>query len=381
MDRKKILAIDNDKATLKWLSTLLSSAGFDVSLADSGGVGLLKAAKEIPDLIILDLLLPDISAETVFTRIQKDPKTSHIPIIILSSKYDPREVIRFLEKGISDYIIKRPGIETELLGKCASIAARGREIVKPPSTGKLITFFSAKGGVGTSTICLNMAHSMAQQVNPKKVVVSDLALPFGSLAMMMRSNSGHTITKIISKPEPYNVQNLPGFLQPDKTWKVSLLQGSGSIADAQLLDPERINRLFKNLRSTFDYVLVDIGRALSRISIPILQSSECVVLVFGPDPVTVELTRLAMNHLQEVGVPRAKLFLVLNRAVGREGLTKPEIEERFKSPVLGFVPHSPENLQVAINQGMPFAARFPEDLISRVFGNLTSLLRTQIKDT
>jgi len=90
---KKILVVDDDKAVTMLLDGLLSSRGYTVLTANDGLDGMVQVRKNIPDLIILDIMMPEINGYDVCSNLKFDEKFKHIPIIILTSReqeLDPR---------------------------------------------------------------------------------------------------------------------------------------------------------------------------------------------------------------------------------------------------------------------------------------------------
>jgi two-component system KDP operon response regulator KdpE len=108
-----ILVIDDEAQILRALRTILTTKQFRVTTASRGEEGLALAAAQPPDLIILDLSLPDIDGVEVCARLRE---WTQIPIIILSVRDGERDKVRALDKGADDYLTKPFGIE-ELLAR------------------------------------------------------------------------------------------------------------------------------------------------------------------------------------------------------------------------------------------------------------------------
>jgi two-component system, OmpR family, KDP operon response regulator KdpE len=108
-----ILIIDDEPQILRALKTILKARHFQVELASNGEQGLTLAAAKLPDLIILDLSLPDIDGFQVCEQLRV---WSHAPIIVLSVKDSERDKVAALDKGADDYLTKPFGIE-ELLAR------------------------------------------------------------------------------------------------------------------------------------------------------------------------------------------------------------------------------------------------------------------------
>ena len=101
----RILVIDDDRDMLKMLEAMLVLDGFSVSLCSDPDKGLATAAEELPDLILLDMVMPRKSGLEVMMEIRSSPATSRIPILFLSAVGEEAVVVKAL-KGADDYVIK-----------------------------------------------------------------------------------------------------------------------------------------------------------------------------------------------------------------------------------------------------------------------------------
>lgn len=108
----KILVVEDDLALQELLLFNLEKNGWDVTLADSGEAALLKVVDRLPDLIVLDLMLPGVDGKQVCQQVRRYPKTSTIPIIMISAMGQDQDVVGGLEMGADDYIVKpfSPGV-------------------------------------------------------------------------------------------------------------------------------------------------------------------------------------------------------------------------------------------------------------------------------
>jgi two-component system, OmpR family, KDP operon response regulator KdpE len=113
MTQPHILVIDDEAQILRALRTILTAKQFKVSVASRGEEGLALAAAQPPDLVILDLSLPDMDGVEVCARLRE---WSQVPIIILSVRESERDKVIALDKGADDYLTKPFGIE-ELLAR------------------------------------------------------------------------------------------------------------------------------------------------------------------------------------------------------------------------------------------------------------------------
>lgn len=109
---KKIVIIEDDKILLKALNVELLGVGFDVVSAVDGEAGFKLVKKEIPDLVILDLILPKMNGFDVLAALKKDQATKNIPIVILTNLGEDENRKKGMKMGATDYLIKSSvGIE------------------------------------------------------------------------------------------------------------------------------------------------------------------------------------------------------------------------------------------------------------------------------
>jgi two-component system alkaline phosphatase synthesis response regulator PhoP len=106
MARVKILVVDDEEDIIELLRFNLSREGFQVSSASSGEEALRLVRSEMPNLILLDLMLPGIDGLEVTRRLKNDPNTKDIPIVMLTAKGEEPDIVAGLELGADDYITK-----------------------------------------------------------------------------------------------------------------------------------------------------------------------------------------------------------------------------------------------------------------------------------
>ena len=118
---KKILIIEDDPFLSEIYVIKFEEAGFEVSLAEDGSIGLQKAKDEQPDVLILDIVMPNLDGLGVLKLMKAEQETKDIPIIILSNLGEKEDVEKGLELGASAYIIKAHYTPAEVVAKVKSI--------------------------------------------------------------------------------------------------------------------------------------------------------------------------------------------------------------------------------------------------------------------
>lgn len=116
---KKILVVDDVKKNIQLLGSVLGNEGYDVSYATSGERALEMVENNQFDLILLDVMMPEMDGLEVCRRIQKNPETQEIPLIFLTAKSEEGDVVDGLQQGAVDYLIK-PFNSAELVARVST---------------------------------------------------------------------------------------------------------------------------------------------------------------------------------------------------------------------------------------------------------------------
>jgi DNA-binding response OmpR family regulator len=103
---KKILLVEDDMFLSKIMEERLQDEGWEVNLAGNGEEGLQKAKSYLPDLILLDMILPKMNGFEVLEALKKDEKTKKIPVIVLSNLGQDEDIKNAKKIGAADYLVK-----------------------------------------------------------------------------------------------------------------------------------------------------------------------------------------------------------------------------------------------------------------------------------
>jgi two-component system alkaline phosphatase synthesis response regulator PhoP len=104
--RETVLVVDDERDILELVKYNLDKEGYQVTAVATGEDALLAARSKLPDVVVLDLMLPGVDGLEVCRRLKADPKTRGIPIVMLTAKGDEADVVTGLELGAADYITK-----------------------------------------------------------------------------------------------------------------------------------------------------------------------------------------------------------------------------------------------------------------------------------
>lgn len=368
----KILILDKNPASRNFLAALLRGKHFSILETGSGLEALAMAWRNLPDLILFDPVDCDIQDVEFIGRLRHDPRSANTPIVALSSDPDSPRREACLQAGVTEYLIKSPeaveALEQSLTRLLNPDEAAHPSIVPEKHThGVLIVFLSAKGGTGTSSLCANLAMNITRAAPESRVVVADLVLPIGSIAPIVGYDGNVNLVTVAELPsEQTDGEYFHKHLPMPELWNFQLLAGSPDPQHGNILKGERISEIVDTLRSSYDFVLLDIGRSLSRISVPLIQQADLITLIVSTDLSTVKLTKTVWEYLQSQGIDDHKIYAILNRAVGLEGATKAEAEGIIGLQIKTTLPHLGGNFALANNLHQPITIKYPTDTASIV---------------
>lgn len=179
MARKKVLVVDDEQHIVELIQFNLESNGFDVLTSDNGEEAIAIAQEELPDVILLDLMLPGIDGFEACKKIRLDHKTSKIPIIMLTAKGEETDKVLGLELGADDYLTK-PFSVRELTARIKAVLRRFEEV--PKENGKIIR-------------CHDILIDMERHEVKKNEKVLELTLKEFELLKILAENRGKVLSR------------------------------------------------------------------------------------------------------------------------------------------------------------------------------------------
>src|SRR3990172_6027840 len=363
---RTVLIVDENSTSRNFLANHLRGKHLNILEAGSGKDALIMAWRDEPDLILVDPVLSDLEGEEFIRKLRHDPRTANHPIIAISSDPGPSSRQACVNAGVTEYLLKSSqaiaALDEILAGLFQEDSTEKPAPAEEKNEGLLIVFLSAKGGTGTSSLCANLAMNIKQGQPEARVVVADLVLPIGSIGQIVGYEGNTNLIAVADLPSTqtnwdYFHKNLP---EPE-LWKFQLLAGSPDPQHGNILKGDRIEEIVDTLRAAYDFIILDIGRSLSRISLPLIQKADLICLIVSTDQSTVQLTKTVWDYLQTQGIEDQKIYAILNRAVGLEGVTKAEAEKIIGFTIKTTMPYMGGNFALANNQTQPITSKYPTD--------------------
>lgn len=360
MAGKTILVVDADVASCNFVVRTLQQQQYNVLQVGSGKEGLIAAWRDRPDLIIIDPSLPDLAGEELASKLRQDPRTLQLPLVALSSDKTASRLRSCLDAGFNEFIVKSGEavpVLIEALNRLLGVTA-----AKARQGGLLIAFLSAKGGVGTSSLCANLAMNIAYNQPEMNVAVVDVVLPLGSIAPIVGYEGRQNLVTVADlDPDKSTAVFFRENLIKLADWRFHLLAGAPDPESANHLQVGRIREMVNELKLAYDYVILDLGRSLSKFNLHLLQDADLVTLVIGTDTGSVTLTKTVLDYLRSKGVTNSSVYAIMNRAIGLEGVSKPDAEKILGLEIKTAMPYLGNHFAMANDQHQPFSLKFPKE--------------------
>jgi len=318
--------------------------------------------------VLMDINMPGVDGITASERIsQQVPFTQ---IIMMSVQGEADYLRRSMLAGAREFLIK-PFSSDELVSSIRRVyqlgASRRQAMPVAQQTtagtsagteervqevGKIVTVFSAKGGVGCSTVAVNLAIAL-QQSAAIKVAVVDTSLQFGDVGVLLNLYASRTIADLAD-----NADDLDDELISD----VFLAHSSGIKAllapprpeEADTVTPALISRVVDRLRTMFDIIIVDTGSVLDDVVLNVLDLSDKIMVITTPEIPSIKDAKLFFEVTEALEYERERIIFVLNKADRRINIRAEDIEANIKYPIRGQLPLDERSVTTAVNQGVPF---------------------------
>jgi CheY-like chemotaxis protein/MinD-like ATPase involved in chromosome partitioning or flagellar assembly len=376
---EKILIVDDDIDSLKLIGLMLQRHGYEIMAANAGGQALTKAVSEHPDLIILDIMMPDMDGYEVCRRLRANADTRGIPIIMFTAKTLVDDKVAGFEAGADDYLTK-PTHPAELASRVKAILARSATQRRRDSRkGMTIGVIGAKGGVGTTTLTLNMASAMVMA--GESPIVADFRMGTGSMGLMVGQDRSFGMANVLGKPAAEirpNVVERELIVYPPG---LRLLLSSPRPREAQIQYPiESAQAVINSLRSMTRQSFFDLGSGYDSTVSRLQREMDQIILVVEPIDATLRMARELLRELEAGGTGNGRVHIVVVNRVQTNAQTPwNDIEQILGKEIRAIISAAPELAVQAAKANTPIVMFQPKNIISDQILKLTEELNVRIR--
>ncbi len=359
----KILIVDDDIESLKLIGLMLQRQGYEVIAANSGKQALSKVSSELPDLIILDVMMPDMSGYDVCRRIRSYQPSAETPIIMFTAKTLIDDKVAGFEAGADDYLTK-PTHPAELAARIKNMLDTRRPAVpaQPEQSALTIGVMGSKGGVGTTTLALNIAASLMAQGH--ETIVTDLRLGSGSLGLMLGLGEACGMANVIAKDPTAITTELVQQELSDHQSGLRALLASSRPREAQVpVKADALKALFNALKPLADVVVYDLGTGYTRINAQILPLIDRLILLVEPFAIPLTITRQLIDEIEKSHRLRVEI-VVITRSQSKMQIPWHQVEEQLSRPILAIVSTAPDMAVQSAEAHIPMVIMNPSAIVT-----------------
>ena len=382
---EKILVVDDDVDTLRLVGLMLQRQGYQIIAASNGHQALLLAQSENPDLILLDVMMPDMDGYEVTKRLRTDVVTATTPIIMFTAKSQLDDKVAGFEAGVDDYLTK-PTQPRELFAHVKAVLARsskGRPATVETTTrekGHVIGVLSVKGGLGVSTLAVNLGVSLRQRTR-KDIIVAELRPGEGSLALDLGYLHPEGLDRLLNRNKASDIVigDVEAELIAHRS-EVRLLLASYRPTDAKfLVQADKFEVIASHLAHLGDFIVLDLGPALPPLTEKVLSVCDELIVLLEPVPNTLVRTQLLVDELVARGFGEGRLNAVLyNRTRSELQLSLSQVQQQFKQNILVVFTPAPELAFQTAKSNIPIVIQHPDNLVSQQFAKLADSIAKHV---
>jgi pilus assembly protein CpaE len=382
-DKIRILVVDDIAETRENLAKLI---GFEsdmtiVASAEGGQQAVEFAKRDRPDVILMDINMPDMDGITATEIIANTVPES--PIIMMSVQGEQDYLRRSMLAGAREFLVK-PFSADELVNAIRHVheiekvkRARYAQVAPvasaqtpsltsalQPQRGKIITFFSPKGGVGRTTIATNLAVALHQSTG-QPVALVDGSLPFGDIAVILNmSPKAKTIADLVGSFDQVDAEVLESVLVPHSTG-IKVLLAPPTPEAAELITGANIKRVLETLRQSYAYVVVDTWPSFQEQVLTMLDVADVILTLMTLEITSLKNVRVFMEIAEKLGYDDHKVQLVANRNDSSGGIKASDVEASLGRKIPHTIVSDGRALVLAVNRGVPFVISHRDSQVAK----------------
>jgi pilus assembly protein CpaE len=235
----------------------------------------------------------------------------------------------------------------------AGVSTNGTRSSDSGEPGQIVAVFSPKGGVGRTTVAVNLAIAAATELG-KKVVIMDGSFQFGDVGVLLNLNpKSKSIADLIPELEAGELESIDTFLI-NHTAGIRVLLAPPSPETAEMITASGVKKVLERLRADHDLVVVDCTSYFNDTTLAVLDAADVILTMLSLEITSIKNMRLFLEVAEQLGYEKGKVRLVLNRADSALGIRVADVEHSIGRKVDETVVSDGRSVVYALNRGVPF---------------------------
>ena len=395
-DKIRVVIVDDIAETRENIRKLLQFEN-DVEVVGVGrtgreGIEIVKETK--PDVVIMDINMPDMDGITATETIRRN--LPHTQIVILSVQGDPNYMRRAMLAGARDFLTKPPSVDdlTAAIKRAGKMAQDERAktpsraggastsqlaaIASMTTTGKVIIVYSPKGGTGCTTVAVNLAVTLHNDETP--TILVDGNLQYGDVAVFLNEQGKNSVADLAPRADELDPDVVEEVLVTHSPSGVRLLAAPSRPEYAEQVTGEQFAKVLNYLRRLYSYIVVDTSSILTDPVLAAIDTADLVILITNQDIPSIKNARLFMDLADVLKITKKRILFVMNRFDRRISITPEKIGESFKHPISVVLPLEERVVIPSINRGRPFMLDDKSRPICRTMLSLAENVRHRLAE-
>ena len=374
----KIAVISPSANNLDNIGHYLGGMAGPAAVLVEGGISRLRVVveRERPDLVILEGMCRDLDELAPLEQLtQQHPQTT---VMMLCAHQTPEFLISAMRAGVRE-VLSSPVTREALQAAVARVAAKRSAAGKTTTAGKVLAFIACKGGSGATFLATNLGHQLS--LGDKRVLLLDLNLQFGDAVLYVHDRRPSTNLADVAR----GIERLDASLLAASLVQVrpnfGVLAAPEDPAQAMEVKPEHIDTLLAMATRHYDFVILDVGRALDAVTLRALDRADRIFPVVQMTlPFVRDASRL-LGVFRSLGYPQAKVGLVVNRYGATDELQLADVEQALGLKVVRTIPNSYAAVATSVNRGVPIEQLARTNPVARAIDEFARELQPQPADT
>lgn len=331
-----------------------------------------KALALSPGIILLEMPGGINGTASLLERLRrKNPRSS---LMVLSDSDRPEDILSALRLGVREYLTEP--VEPQEFNDAVLRLLR-QETTAGTSQGSLISVMGVKGGVGASSVALNLAWALSRDAQ-NRIALVDLDIASGDLAWMLDEKPGRDLTQVAANFDRLDASFMEGILI-ETSPGLHLLAAPPDAIAAEEVKSEHVQRALELLRDSHQMVVADLPSRLDEVGLTALERSDKILLVLEPTMVGLKAARRLLSLSEEIWGGEGKLSIVVNRDGSRGGLPPAEVQRALGQKPSAYLPNDSRTVMEAANCGRPAMGERPKMKWSKAVAGLAAGLSPQRK--
>jgi pilus assembly protein CpaE len=370
-----VLLVSKLESTLQSMRQMIRDDEITVIGESSGGSKALDKIENLsPDLVIMTLGKGDMDVLNLTERIiTYRPRLFVILLIEQLSVEALSQATRVGAHNITVFPTSAKEFGEYIKSVFKSETARINALSEKTSISwmsRVITVFGSKGGLGKTTIAVNLAVKLAEK--KKKVALIDLDLQFGDVHVFLDIEPKDTIAELIQEVCTPNIDSVRSYMVVHSSG-VHVLCGPKSPEYAEVISADKVQSLLSLLRSYYDYVIIDTPPTFNEVALTAIESSSTVLFVTGLDISILKNSKLSMSILDSLQ-QKEKIKVLVNRAVEINSITLDDVQKILNCPIWARIPSDYKIAVTSLNRGVPFVSYAPNTKLSQSLSHISTLI-------